>query len=292
MCFPYPIIERIFETSQPRTPILIHACTPHNGATDRYARLVLEEIPLAGGNATTGVVRVGDTVRKPVTSATAAVEAFTTHVASCGVDVPAGHGRDDRGRRVIDFVSGRLADDPPLTALDDLARVGALVRSIHDAADGWRAPADARWDALIPPPDAAELICHNDLTPWNLVTGERWVFIDWDGAGPSTRAWDLAYSAQAFAGLAPAADVSDAASRLRAFVVDGYRADGALREALLATLAPRAQAMHDMLAAAKRDGREPWGSMYDEGHGRYWGAAAQFIRDHQGVWRTAIGPQV
>ncbi|WP_407645311.1 phosphotransferase [Brevibacterium pigmentatum] len=32
---------------------------------------------------------------------------------------------------------------------------------------------------------------HGDLTPWNLLLGERWVFIDWDSAAASARLWDL-----------------------------------------------------------------------------------------------------
>jgi thiamine kinase-like enzyme len=35
-------------------------------------------------------------------------------------------------------------------------------------------------------PDREDLICHHDLAPWNLVRdGDRWVFIDWDGACPA-----------------------------------------------------------------------------------------------------------
>ncbi len=136
------------------------------------------------------------------------------------------------------------------------------------------------------PPD---LLCHNDLTPWNLVIGERWVFIDWDAAGPSTRLWDLAYSAQAFAGLFAGAPVAAAARRLRAFA-DGYGAEARLRGELPAALVRRTWAMHAMLAAARETASEPWAGMFDDEHGAHWRAAAEYVAAHEAEWARALSP--
>ena len=72
-----------------------------------------------------------------------------------------------------------------------------MVRAIHDASHSLDADELGLGPALIPA-EQPDWVCHGDLTPWNLLIGERWVFIDWDGAAASTRPWDLAYSAQAF----------------------------------------------------------------------------------------------
>lgn len=60
--------------------------------------------------------------------------------------------------------------------------------------------------------------------PFGLVArvrdGDRWVFIDWDGAGPGSRLWDLAYTASTFVPFCAAATVVDG-PRLRA-LADGY----------------------------------------------------------------------
>jgi Ser/Thr protein kinase RdoA (MazF antagonist) len=207
-------------------------------------------------------------------------------VKAAGVDVPAVLGRDDLGRQVLEFVPGQLAHDLPPLPLPELGRVGAIVRAIHDASWSFAPQETPTWNTLIPAP-SSELICHNDLAPWNLIVGERWVFIDWDGAGPSSRLWDLAYAAQAFALADPQEDPSTAARRLVAFV-DGYDAERGLREQLPATMARRTAAMHELLQSANLSGREPWGSMYESGHGEAWQIATQYVERHQDIWKNAL----
>ncbi len=245
-----------------------------------------QEVPLNGGNGDAPVSRVGLTVRKRWTAATPSVFDYMIAIRDAGVDVPAVLGRDEQGRQITEFVPGRLAlDADPLTAAE-LNRVGAMVRAIHDASDTFRPAADAHWDVIIPAP-GSELICHNDLAPWNLIIGERWVFIDWDGAGPSTRLWDLAYAAQAFTLSDPAREPAAAAANLAAFV-DGYNADDAQRNALAATMSRRAAAMHELLRSSHDGGREPWASMYRNGHGRHWADVKAYVQQHQDAWAAAL----
>lgn len=244
------------------------------------------EEALEGGNVAQSVVRAGATVRKPWTRASPQVHSFVMAVRRAGVDVPGVLGRDDHGRQVIEYIPGRLAlDSDPLT-LPELARVGRLVRAIHDASTTFRPVPGARWDVAIPPP-GDELICHNDLAPWNLIIGDRWTFIDWDGAGPSTRLWDLAYAAQAFTLSDVAQAPVQAARRLAAFV-DGYAADPVLRAQLATVLAQRTEAMYDLLESSHRLGREPWGSMFTAGHGDHWRAVHRYVERHHTVWAEAL----
>ena len=165
-------------------------------ASPRPVEVEVEQA-LAGGNASGPVVRVGDTVRKPWTSATPSVLSFVEAIRAAGVDAPAPMGRDEAGRQVQELVPGRLAMDSDPLSLPELHRVGALVRAIHDASSDYVPPAYAVWETAITAP-GDDLVCHNDLAPWNLIVGERRVFIDWDAAAPSTRLWDLAYAAQTF----------------------------------------------------------------------------------------------
>lgn len=255
---------------------------PSNPAANPAASPAANPEELTGGNAGGPVVRIADTVRKAWSASTPSVVAFVEVLRSRGVDVPEPRGRDADGRQVQEFVAGPLAMDRDPLSLDELARVGALVRDIHDAAATFIAPADAVWETAIPAP-GSDLVCHNDLAPWNLVTGERWVFIDWDAAAPSTRLWDLAYAAQAFTLNDPAEPVEAAAARLRAFV-EGYGADDDLRAALPGAMGERTAAMYQLLESGHRNGVDPWGAMFASGHGAHWAAVHAHVERHRSDW--------
>ena len=68
-------------------------------------------MPLAGGNMSSGVVRVGDTVRRPAGPWTPAVHALLTHLHAAGFPgAPRPLGIDEHGREVLTFIPARLPD--------------------------------------------------------------------------------------------------------------------------------------------------------------------------------------
>jgi aminoglycoside phosphotransferase (APT) family kinase protein len=163
----------------------------------------MDEIPLTGGNASAGVVRVGDTVRRPAGPWTPAVHALLEHLRSVGYPgSPRPLGMDERGREVLEFMPGEVVWPEHVELMEPdqaMLAVGRMIREFHDAVTGFLPPVSAQWQVLIPA-DGAEIIAHHDLAPWNLVVGsQRWTFIDWDTAAPGTRLWDLAYAAHGFA---------------------------------------------------------------------------------------------
>jgi len=247
-----------------------------------------EEQVLAGGNVAGRVVRVGATVRKPATSATPAVEALLEHLTAAGFSgAPRTLGRDELGRHVLEFVPGNVADTLPPSSLDDLRRIGRLVREFHDVVEGFQPPADATWDVVIEP-DREDLICHHDLAPWNLVRqGDRWVFIDWDGAGPGSRLWDLAYAAHGFVPLRAAGDPANDGPRLRA-LADGYDANEQQRYELPGLIEAHTRAMYTLLRTSSLTGQQPWARLYADGHGNHWGPAADYIAAHIDDWTSAL----
>lgn len=247
------------------------------------------EVPLTGGNVAAAVVQIGDTVRKPATRSTSAVHALLRHLEESGLDcVPRVHGLDDRGRQVLEYVPGTLAHDQPPLDLAGLRRVGRMINEIHDAASTFRIPADAEWDVAIPP-DREELICHHDLAPWNLVIdGDRWVFIDWDGAGPGSRVWELGYAAHGFIVVSEGNDPAVDGERLAA-LADGYGLGAAGRVQLPRAMADHTRGMVDLLHESSVTGTQPWARLYAEGHADHWSRAADYLERHHDHWLAVLG---
>jgi hypothetical protein len=251
-----------------------------------------DEIPLSGGNASAGVVRVGRTVRRPAGPWTPAVHALLTHLRSVGFDgAPRPLGIDEQGREVLTFIPGVVPwpDHFHLLEADrQLQQAARLIRDFHDAVAEFTPPPDAHWQALIPA-DGAEIIAHHDLAPWNLLIGDLWAFIDWDTAAPGTRLWDLAYALHGFVPLSadPQWQRPDAARRMRV-ILDAYGLDQTQRHQLLALLAPRTQSMADFLAAQAAAGTQPWTRLWQDGHGRAWQADTRYIEQHLTDWAPTL----
>lgn len=266
-----------------RAWIAVNRDDRNDGPMSSSAEHVLE-----GGNVADVVVRVGSTVRKPATASTAAVEALLDHFAGVGFSgAPRSLGRDELGRHVLEYIPGELAYSGSRLAAGELRRLGALVHELHDAAESFEPPPGPEWNVVIAP-DREELICHHDLAPWNLVRdGDRWVFIDWDGAGPGSRLWDLAYTAATFVPLCAGGDPGLDGPRLRA-LADGYGLDEPQRQAFPDLIAAHTRGMYDLLHSASLTGEQPWARLYDEGHGEHWGPATEYIEAHVEHWTAAL----
>ena len=252
-----------------------------------------DEQPLSGGNVSDGVVRIGDTVRRPAGPWTPAVHALLTHLHESGFRAaPRPLGIDDRGREVLTFVPGGVIWPDRFALVEPtagLVRVARLVRDFHDAVEDFIPPPDARWQVLVPA-EGADIIAHQDLAPWNLVAGEGdWAFIDWDTAAPGSRLWDVAYAIRGFVPLSAHPDWQspDAAARLRLFA-DAYGLDETERRTLVPMLGRRTRAMHDFLRDQSARGVQPWARLWAEGHGDAWRGDAEYIEERQDLWERAL----
>jgi len=141
------------------------------------------------------VVRVGDTVRRPMHPWSPTIHDLLRHLESVGFPYsPRVLGVDDEGREVLTYLDGESGPDGWAKVVDDtgLRAMARLLRDYHDAVAGFRPP-DARWAAA---DGDGELVCHGDFGPWNLVWhGTTPVgILDWDYAWPHRRLHDVAYA--------------------------------------------------------------------------------------------------
>ncbi len=231
------------------------------------------EVPLAGGDVTDGIVRVGATVRRPMKPQTPTVHALLRHLESVDfAGAPRALGIDARGREILSFVEGAV----PLVATDDaLAGVARLLRALHDATASFVAPAGACWEAdaapaelrALPPADGpAELIGHNDVTPQNTVfrAGRPVAFIDFDLAGPTTRLLDVVTTLRHWVPFAPS--VLDAAARTRRFC-DAYGLSGEARARVWAVADRRFTRVHASMRLRAELLGGGWARMWRQGAG-------------------------
>ena len=191
------------------------------------------EEALTGGRITEGIVRVGDTVRRPTGPHTPFVHSLLRHLEAVRFDgAPRVLGVDERGREVLTFLEGYVPPDLATWSEAQLVRAAGLIRRFHDATAG---------SALA---GGEEVVCHNDLSPCNavFVGGMPAAFIDFDEAAPGPRSRDLGYALWMFLDLGPEGlDIPTQRRRIRMMcdaygVEGGFDPVGAIAESQRATL--------------------------------------------------------
>jgi phosphotransferase family enzyme len=183
--------------------------------------VLVEELP--AGRMTSGILRRGDRIWRPLGSWSPAVHEYLRYLESAGFDgAPRVYGTDG-SCEVLSYLTGEVAADPhwqpghghrlpaytrSVAALEATAR---LLRRLHEGAAGF-VPEQTGYRFHPHPPLPGEIICHGDVGPWNTVyrDGLPVGFIDWDAARPATALADLAAAAWSFVPLAPASQLIEA----------------------------------------------------------------------------------
>lgn len=252
------------------------------------------EEPLAGGGVNE-VVRVGDTVRRPIGPWTPAVHRLLEHLAAAGFEgAPRAHGLDAAGREILDYVPGDVAHYPvPAYAWSDaaLAALAVLMRAFHDATAGFPEQ-DAEW--YFPPREPAEVVCHGDIAPYNCVyrDGLPVALIDFDTAHPGPRLWDVAYAAYRFVPLSGVGNgeavlpVTEQARRLR-LLGDAYGLSDDERTELPEVAAERLRAMVDHMRQQAAAGNEAFAAHLAAGHADLYLADIDHITRHATTFQNA-----
>ncbi|MDP9866048.1 MULTISPECIES: phosphotransferase enzyme family protein [Streptosporangium] len=257
-----------------------------------FAGTVHEEIPLLGGDVTDGVVRVGDTVRRPTRPSTPSVHALLRHLEAAGFGgAPRVVGLDAQGREVLTFVEGDSAVTPPAAyAVTDesLAALAGLLRRFHDASAGFVPPPQAVWEDGSNDDAAPELIGHCDVNLDNVIfrDGLPAALIDFDMARPTTRLFDVVTTLRHWAPIADPLDLGplqrdlEVGPRLRLFC-DAYGLASRDRRRLLDLARLRFdRSYHAMRTKALTTGGG-WSRMWDGGAGERIRRACAWLETNQ-----------
>src|SRR5690348_752242 len=169
---------------------------------------------LVGGTANRGlVIRVGDTVLRPVAPCRRATHALLGHLAEVGFDGAPRVLATGPFTETLTYIDGHAAV-PPLaedTLTDSaLVSIADLVRRYHLAVASFD-PSGYQWPRPIPSRFRTGLVSHNDVHPANLVfrDGQAVALIDFDWAGPGSAAWDFDAAARYWVPLQDDKDIAD-----------------------------------------------------------------------------------
>ncbi len=242
-----------------------------------------EDGPLRGGTANRGrVIRIGDTVHRPRGPQSAAVHQLLNHLTATGFTGAPKLLESRPDTEVLTFIPGLAAYEPmPAWALTDtaLASFISLVHDYHRCVETFDG-AELRWQRSVPDRWRGQLISHNDLNPANVVFRDQAAvaLIDFDLAGPGSRAWELAIAACFWIPLCDDRDIDDS-RRGRAFpryqlLLDAYEASRPLQQEIAEALIDANIWISTIIESGARHGHPAFGAI--------WAACAQrYQRAHR-----------
>ena len=244
-----------------------------------------------GGKKAGPVLRVGNTVRRPVGTWSPIVHALLGHLEERGFDgAPRFMGIDAAGREMLTFHPGVLMSDHPDVDGDHLLNeVAALVRAFHAAAEGFVPPrGQPRWGGSVDPAGGTAVL-HGDVAPWNvIVETNRLTLIDWDDVWVGRIEWEIAYALHTFVPLWPdGLSDRDTVRRIRVFA-DAYGlADAGLLTAL--ELVPtRCRTVGEANRVHAAMGDEAFIRFVAQGIDAYWLSSADHVETRLPAWRRAL----
>ena len=144
----------------------------------------MTEQPLTGGRMTPGVVRVGDTVRRPASDRSAFTAALLELLADKDF-TPDYLGQDEQGRDVLSYLEGDVPSRYQRWEDQQIAAAATILRAFHDATRNSHLCGDQ------------QVVCHHDPAPTNFVftAGRPTAMFDFDLAAPGDPLEDLGYAA-------------------------------------------------------------------------------------------------
>jgi thiamine kinase-like enzyme len=191
-----------------------------------------EVLPLTAGRLTPGVVRIGETVRRPPSAKSAATADLLQLLERQGfTGAPRYLGQDNKGRDILSYLDGWVPPKFQRWTDNQIAAAAALLRTFHDATRGSQLAGHH------------EVVCHHDPGPNNVVfrSNSPVALIDFDLAEPGSALEDVGYAAWTWCIASKYDDVERQAGQVRV-LADAYGLTAPQRTAVIdATLERQAR---------------------------------------------------
>ncbi|MFG1496569.1 phosphotransferase [Saccharospirillum sp. HFRX-1] len=244
-----------------------------------------------------GIQIEGASVVRPVASGYRSVHRLLNHLQQAGFvgspQVLAVEGHCER----LTFLAGDTYEDAgsgPIATERALVSAAQLLRKLHDCSASFlprQAIDDQQW--LLPAQQPAEVICHGDYAPYNVVLkGDQVVGVfDFDAAHPGPRLWDLAYAVYCWAPLKSlpnlsVAEIDKSVERACSFL-DAYGLSFDRRAFLVDMMIQRLQALVAFMREQATDGDEKFNADINAGHLDRYLADIDYLQCHD-LWLTDL----
>ncbi|MEJ7838906.1 MAG: aminoglycoside phosphotransferase family protein [Thermomicrobiales bacterium] len=234
-----------------------------------------EEI-FADGNMTP-VIRQGILVRRALPATWKITHALLQHLALKNFDFAPRVVRKDESYEWLSFMPGQslAADLAGNRSPDLLIQVGQMIAAYHRAVADFVVPENSDWGPGFEENALPEVICHNDIAPWNTIVnadGRVTGLIDWDLIAPGPARWDLAYAAWRFGLLEPEDEFGSVAARANRItsLLDAYGLASAGRAGFIDLIRERAQHGFDIVETLGKQGVPGFATLYEKG-AHHWG---------------------
>lgn len=178
-----------------------------------------------------------------------------------------------------------------------LVDVASMLRSFHDASASFTPQPSMEWMLSYPGEDPHEVMCHNDVAPYNVifVNGKPTGIIDFDTACPGPRLWDMVYTLYTFVPLGrfvpdtngqllcydPVIHAVERKKRILLF----FEAYGMILPTnVIEYLLLRLEELCKTLLTKTRNGEQEFAKMVREGHVEHYRADIEFIKVYGKEW--------